>query len=242
MLQKTKGIVLNYTRYGDSSIIAHIYTDNYGRQSFICSGIKGKKSKNKLVYFQPLSIVEMDVYAKQKNEIFRIKEIKYDHPLFNISGNIKKSTIALFLAEVLYKTLHESEPNSALFSFLNTSIQFLDNMDEGTSNFHLVFMIQLSKHLGIFPQADFDDITGVVTDKKIDNAERYFNAFPTKIKSSIAAIYKGSFQNIKNLQFNHSERLEILNLLIEFYQLHFNTIENIKSIEVFQELFKENLG
>lgn len=219
-----------------------MYTDLFGRQSFICSGIKGKQSKNKLVYFQPLSLVEMDVYAKPKNEIFRIKEIKHDHPLYHISEDIRKSVIAMFISEFLYKTLHESESNQALFTFLISSIQLLDNMEQGVSNFHLVFLMQLSKHLGIFPQADFEEMAGIFTDQKIESLEseeRFFSSSHEKLKENFGSVYKGSFQNIKQIKLNHKERLEILNGLIEFYKLHFNTIGNFKSLAVLEEIFKE---
>jgi DNA repair protein RecO (recombination protein O) len=240
MLQKTKGIVLHYIRYSESSIVAHMYTDLFGRQSFICSGIKGKNSKHRLVYFQPLSLVEMDVYAKQKSELYRIKEIKNDHPLYHITGDMVKSSIALFLSELLYKTLNEGEPNPRLFSFLHSSVQLLENLDEGVSNFHLVFIIQLSKHLGIFPQADFEDMSGTTRSSKNDFAseERFFTSFSQKIKEKFGQIYTLSFRQISEIKLNHAERAEMLGYLMEFYKLHFNSLGSIKSLAVLQELFK----
>ncbi|NJK85044.1 MAG: DNA repair protein RecO [Bacteroidales bacterium] len=150
MLQKTRGIVLHYLKYSESSIISHVYTEKFGRLSLISSGFKGKNAKNKIIYFQPLSLVEVDVYLKQSNEVHRIKEIKPYVPLYQLSGNMVKGAIAIFIAELLYKTIHEKEPNPEMYSFLESAIQYLEHVGEGTPNFHLVFIIQYMKLLGIF--------------------------------------------------------------------------------------------
>ena len=65
--------------------------------------------------------------------------------------DISKISIALFIAEVLYKCIREEEKNKTLFDFLHTSIQLLDEDSSGNNIFHLLFMIKLSKHLGFYP-------------------------------------------------------------------------------------------
>ena len=118
MLHKTRGIVLHSIKYGDSGIITSIYTELFGRVSFIMQGIRSKKSLVKGSYLQSLFLVEMELYYKPGRELHRIREIKNAVPFASIPFEIAKSTQAIFLAEVLNKILREEEPQQKLFEFL----------------------------------------------------------------------------------------------------------------------------
>ena len=122
MLHKTRGIVLHYIRYGETSIIAHIYTELFGRQSYIINKVRSKRPSFSLNFFQPLTILDIETYYKPSNDIQRIKELKRHIPLDQIYSDITKSSIAIFIAEIIYKTLHEAESNLSMFNFLSERI------------------------------------------------------------------------------------------------------------------------
>lgn len=223
MLYKTNGIVLHHINYGDTSIIAYIYTDLFGRQSFIVNSVRSSRSKLKLNVFQPLSIVELNVYFKENREIQRIKDIRFLIPQHEIPFQVIKSSIALFIAEILYRTLREEEQNEPLFEFLLHSIQLLDQTREGVNNFHLVFLIQLSKFLGIFP-----DKTFIYSYGSGESERRILNE-----------LINSSLQTLDKFKINNSIRNSLLTKLLDHYQLHLEGMGQINSFSILKEIFND---
>ena len=118
MIEKARGIVIKYIKYQESSIIAQIFTDEYGLTPFMINGIRSPRSKRSIGYFQPFSILDLVAYIKPGREIQRLSEYKYLIPTHSIQTDIRKSTIVLFLSEILTKLLHhEKGPQEHLFNF-----------------------------------------------------------------------------------------------------------------------------
>ena len=109
MFQKTKGIALHYYKYSESSVIAKIFTKEFGLQSFIINGVRQKKAKSKLGLLRPLTFLDLEIYKKSKTGIKRIKEISISKVLERIPFDINRGLLAVFIAEVLLKTLAEDE-------------------------------------------------------------------------------------------------------------------------------------
>ena len=240
MLQKTKGIVLHYIKYGDTSIIAYIYTEILGRQAFMINGVRKKNSKIRLNQFQPLSILDLDIYYKSGREIQRIKDLKNSLLLQTIHDNVVKSSIALFIAEIMYKTLREVEPNKPLFDFIYNSIHILDIKDKGIENYHLVFLLLLSKYLGISPvDEDQKNIEFTVTDqpelKKSDKGLSFI--LTEEEKTAMTQLYEYSFKKLEKIKIDNNTRSSLLEKFIEYYKIHLEGIGTIKSLAVLKEVF-----
>ena len=124
MLVKTRGIVLSYIKYRESSIIAKVYTEQLGVQSYIINGVRKKGSGSRIALFQPFTLLDMVVYTSQKGGLTRISEYKSAYPFGSIPFDIRKSSILLFLAEIVSKTIKEEEENPQLFNFLYQAIIF----------------------------------------------------------------------------------------------------------------------
>ncbi len=240
MLHKTKGIVLHYVKYGDSSIIAYIYTDIFGRQAFIVNGVRSKRSGIRLNYFQPLSILELDVYYKPNRDIQRIKDLKIFVMLHTVHNNIVKSTVALFIAEILYKTLREVEPNKPLFDFIYNSIQILDLKNEGIENYHLVFLLMLSRYLGIFPVIEENksiEFTNIEQQSLFKNDRGISLILTEEEKRALTHIYKYSFNNLEKIKLGNNVRSSLLLKFVEYFKIHLEGIGTIKSLAVLKEVF-----
>jgi len=152
MLYKTRGIVLHSIKYSETSLIVKVYTETFGLQSYLLKGARSSKSKTRPVLFQPLTLLDLVVYHKEKSTLHSIKEVKLAVHFYSITSDIRKSSIVLFLAELIYKSIREEEPNSALFEFLWHSLLLLDTIEEPFSSFHLLFAIKLCRYLGFQPQ------------------------------------------------------------------------------------------
>jgi len=240
MLVKTRGIVLNSIKYSDSSIITKIYTEEFGLLSFIVRGVRKRKARMPASFFQAFTLVDLDINYKSKSNLQNIKEIGLAQRTDSLHSDIRKSTIALFLSEVLYKSLEEEQQDKALFEFLQLTISFLDSMDSSFANFHLVFLLQLSKHLGFYPN------------EIIKNRDDYFNmesgTFETEpfsdqfldqeLSAKLKALLKLSYLERDLLKLSSEQRRKLLTALIQYFQLHLPGMGRISSQEVLESVFQ----
>jgi DNA repair protein RecO (recombination protein O) len=240
MIQSLSGIVLHYVKYSESSIIAHVFTREMGRQSFMVNGIKGKRSQNKLSYFQGLSLLNMEAYVKQSRELHKVKEVKIDVPFQQIPFDVYKSTQALFLAEFLYKTLHEEGAHEALYEFVRQSILILDLAEEDTANFHLFFVIHLSKYFGFFPSNDQNELKpyfNLRSGKFVGNYHPEMQILGREESSCLSQVLKTSYAEMGQINLSGKMRLQLLKHCIEYYQLHFDKKIQFNSLSVLESLF-----
>lgn len=231
--------MLHHFKYGESSVIAHIYTENRGRQSFIFKGIRSAKSKMRANLLQPLFIVDLEAYYKESRDLHIVKEMSL-YRTFSFPYDIRKSSQAIFLAEVLYKTLKEEILNTELFEFLVNSIEYFDLSDEGTSNFHIFFMVKLLRYLGILPSHRennevlyFNMMEGNYQSVIPDHPE-YLEPFETRF---LQYLLSAGYPNLSRLKMNHNDRHVILERLIRFYSIHIEGVEKLKSYQVLKEVF-----
>ena len=227
MTSKTKGIVLHYIKYQESSIIVRIFTEEYGLVSFIVNGIRSSKSKRSIGYFQTFSLLDLVVYMKEGREIQRLSEYKFLVSTPRLFQDIRKSTIIMFLSEFLGKALHQEHGNQhQLFDFLFQMTLLLENMTVGIENFHLHFLIRLSSHIGI----EIKDGEMLVHSMDRDLSEKEKTAI-----NLITLIAKSDVDEI--IDCSGTDRLNTLKLIIEYYQHHGAQIGEIKSLKVLHQVF-----
>ena len=152
MLQSTEGIIIHTIKHTDSGIVAHIITRDKGRLSFIAKGINNKKGNTRRMFFQTGQIVNIEYYYKNHKELQFIKELTPSVIYNSIPYDIKKNTVTLFLCEVLYKSVRTSEEDIQLYLYIKDTFLFLDNETSPNPNFHIAFLIGLSRYLGIVPR------------------------------------------------------------------------------------------
>ena len=160
MVSKTNGIVLNYIKYKETSIISKIYTKEFGLKSYLINGIRTKKGKFNISSFQPLSLLELVVYENKNSQIGRIKELKFDKIYFTNHNVQKKISICLFISEVLLKLITFQVPDKNQFNFVRNSLIELDKIIDNYENFHIIFLIKFSKYLG-FEISNISDFSNI---------------------------------------------------------------------------------
>jgi DNA repair protein RecO (recombination protein O) len=234
MLIKTRAIVLHHVKYGESSLIVTLYTERHGRMTCMVSGIHSKKTRLSLPFFQPLTLLEADIYYKSNREVHRLKELSCPFHYTSIPFSITKSTISLFLAEILWLTLREEEANEGLFNFLYHAFQLLDSKDEGVAGFHLLFLIQYSRYLGIFP-AGLESTTDITrfTDLSI------FRNLPGETGRIFIEMVKTSLAQAEKISLNKASRTIILDALVKYFEQHLEGMGKIKSVAVLKEIFSD---
>ncbi len=235
MQRKTSGIILKNIRIGDKKIISKIYTENSGLQQYAIQFGTSPKSKIRLAHIQPLNLVELDVFEKENREIGRVHEIRISYPYRELNFNVFKNCISVFLNEVLVKTLKESEANPELFSFIRNSFIELDAHPGGYGGWHLYFLIELTRHLGFFPQENF--LKGSffnLLDGRFEThppphvhylEKNEVVVFQQLISEALSYRYSPPSFEIRSLQ---------LNLLLRYFNFHIPDCTDFKSLPVLQ--------
>lgn len=238
MLVETSIIVLNYTRYYDSSVIVHALSEHYGRISFMLYGIATKK-QSKLTAFQPLYLLDIQLYYKADRGLQKLKEYKLNPPLSNIVNDIRKSTLALFLAELISKTVKEEYADKTLFSFIKTSILFLEEIEYNLAFFHLVFLIKLSRFLGFAPESntsnfryyDYKDGVHVTT-------KPYHKHYMVDADFQLCILLMNvNYSNLDEVKMDIKKRDSVLEILLDLYEIHILNFNSLKSYSVLKEVF-----
>lgn len=227
MIFKTKGIVFRFTRYGETSIITNIFTELFGLQSYIVNGVRTQKAKTNMAFFQPLTLLDMVVYHKENANILRIKEVKCFYPFRSIPSDFKREAVAMFMVEMLNKAVKEQSHPQELYAFLEKSLIELDTMASGVENFHLFFLINLSRHLGFGPQMSGEILEGhsiPLEDEKI---------LQQLITSKSNPQTREAMPTVTNAQ-----RRELLEILVRFYKYHIEHFGEAKSLAVLREVFE----
>jgi DNA repair protein RecO (recombination protein O) len=240
MLEKTRGIVLHQIKYSDSGIISQIYTRRFGRQSFLIRGMRSKKTGKHNILFQPLFILDLELYYKASREIQSLKEFSVVFTPYDIYSSIKKSAVAIFLGEVLTSVLKEESPHEEMFDFIEESIIYFEKSTEGFANFHIAFLAGLSSFLGIEPgrqpgkeDAYFDMQNGTF----VATPPVHGNYANEEITSILAAFFNSSYDSSRNITLNGKLRNDVLETLVKFFSLHLPDLKKIKSLEILKEVF-----
>jgi DNA repair protein RecO (recombination protein O) len=237
MLHKTRGIVFKTTDYGETSVIVQVFTEKFGLQSYIINAVKKPRAKISRNMLQPLHLLDMVVYHKNSGQVQRVAELKNSPVLQTIPYDVIKSSLVLFLNEVLYKAVRQQSADENMFDFIFNSIEWLDNQTEGLANFHLLFLTRLTRFLGFSPNqvanADYFDIKNGAFSKYKPEGFSYLSPPHTQ---NFYNLLQSSFENIHQLKFSNDERRYLVQKLLEYYAMHIEGFGNIRSHEVLEEV------
>ncbi len=240
MLQTFQGVVLGMVKYTDRMNIAQVYTAQLGTASFLVPLQRSRTSAVRQVLFQPLSLVEFEADVRPTASLHRIKEARALHVMQSLPYHPYKSAIALFLAEFLRYVLRQEDVNAPLFAYLLHSIRWLDACTERFSNFHLVFLMRLSRFVGLYPNVD-DYAPGYLFDMRnacfvpdIPDHGQYLRADEAE---SLHALVRMNYDTMRLFVMNRGQRVRCLEVICEYYRLHVPDFPELKSLDVLHDLF-----
>lgn len=238
MLHKSRGIILRSTPYSESSLVVHIFTEKFGIQSYLIQGVRKNKSKIRTSMLQPLHLLQMVVYHKENNGLQRISELRNEPILNSISMDVVKTSLSLFICELLYQTLKEQPADEELFEFIFKAIELLDISEESVANFHLWFMLRYTKYLGFFPQIlsknhTFFDMKNARFVDSIPEHPIFMNEVCSQL---MLQLMQSNFTEIQNIKLSTENRKQLLMDLIRYYEWHLPGFKGLKSHHVLEEV------
>jgi len=238
-MTKARGIILQTTNYSETSLVVKIYTENSGLETFIVSGVRAKNSRFKSNLFQPLTLVELVASGRSGRSMKRITDIQLSPPFTGIPGNVIKSSIAIFLSEVIYRSIREEESNPALFGFLHNSIQILDLSNDNCSRFHLYFMVQLSRYLGFFPHGDCNS-SGTVFDLKegvfTQQHPMHVMVLDHETSKVLFQLMNTGFEDYRAIDIPANRLKILLEALVTYFEIHHTHGNPIRSHAILSEV------
>jgi len=238
MLVSTDAIIISKIKYGDTDVILTCYTENHGIKSYLIKGVlKQRKGKFKPAYMQPLSQVHLNAVHRENRSLQKLQELKPIIYYSSLHTDISKSTVVMFLSEILQQLLKEEEKNESLYMFLSTSLQWLDQQKK-SANFHLLFLIRLTKYLGFYP--DVTDVSG-----------EFFNLESGKFEISKHNLYSISgnnltllkqligikFDALNEIKVNSGQRQDFLNMILLYFELHLGGFKKPRSLQILNQVF-----
>lgn len=241
MQKKVTAIVLHTIKYSDSSLIVQTYTEEEGRMSFFVRIPKSNKSKIKHMLFQPLAMLSLDIAVSQKQSLNRIVDAHLLFPYSTIYYHPVKLSLAMFIAEFLSKSLQEEAANKPLFAYLKSAVEWLDHCDEKqAANFHLVFLIRLTRFIGIYPNIeDYSD--GDNFDLVNGSFSSVIPTHPHSLRNEeaelVGLMMRMNFDNMHFFRFSRNQRNRVVEVILAYYAIHLPGCADLKSLDVLRELF-----
>jgi DNA repair protein RecO (recombination protein O) len=237
MYHKSKGIVLQTVKYGETSAIAKIYTEQLGLLSFMVYGYRSSKSTKKAAMLQQGTLLEIDFIHQANKHIHQIKEIRRAHTYQSIPFDMRKSSVMLFLIELISRCVIENQINEEEFDFIYNQFLELDSSPEIDPFFHLHFMVSLTQYLGFFPENNassvckyFDVRNGLFT----PTTPQTLNDF-LKEESALLSDLLSNSNNLKT--YSKEVRNRFLTKFLTYYAYHIDNFKEVKSLKIFEDIF-----
>ena len=243
MLIKTQGLVLSYLRYRETSVITRVYTRAAGVQSYVVNSVRGGgKAPARLALFQPFTLLDLVAYpAKRGGGLTRLSEYRVAYAYHTIPYDMRKSSVAMVLSEVVSRAVREEEANDVLFTYLREQLIGFDQAETGFENFPITFLLGLTQYLGFAPRSGEDLVNqllsgGALQPNTPQGVSLSAGLTLSELEDRFEAVLRGSPAAIAVAVQNGRERRELLHLLLAYYRLHVDNLGPVKSLDILSEV------
>lgn len=238
MLTKTEAIVLHALKYGERQMIVDMFTREHGRLSFIVSLPRSERSKLKKQYLQPLTLLQIEADIRPQAQLQKLRDVGLLQPLPSLLSHAEKLSVGLFISEFLYHALKGEQRNELLFDYVRGSLEWLDGTQGPVANFHLVFLMRLSRFLGFYPnledEGDYFDLRGAVFTAQPPLHRDFL--LPQE-STHIRLLMRMDYSTMHLFRLSRLERARILEILLLYYRLHLPAFPELRSLSVLKDLY-----
>lgn len=236
MTERTKGLVLHSMKYGETSLIVKVYTESNGLLSFILKGIlKTKKKSLHPSYFQPLSLLQLNIALSQKSDLHQIREAQMLYVYETIHTDFKKQAVVFFISEMLSNIFEKDLKDKQLFEFLEKALLWFD-VHAFLPYFHLFFLLKLTRFLGFYPNQGNEGLYFDLEKGTFTNHALHINCASERNSSALKALLGINFDSLKKIAISHEERQDLNELMLRYYSIHIPSFKNLKSLDVLKAM------
>ena len=233
--------MLHSLKYGETRLIVDMFTRAFGRQSFIVSIPKTPKGKIKKQFFQPLTLLDIETDIRPRLQLQKLHDVRLMSPFASIPFDPDKLAISLFVAEFLYYALRSEQRNELLYDYLENSIMWLDGQQVRFANFHLVFLLRLTRFLGFYPNLDAykdGDYFDLRESVFMSNPPVHRDFLHPEEAQKVQLMMRMDYPTMHLFRMSHQERNRLLEVSLKYYRLHLPDFPEMKSIEVLRALYQ----
>lgn len=239
MYEKTRGIVLHSIRYNDNSLIVDILTESRGAIPFLVKIPKTHKASVKTQLLRPLTLLDIDMDYRPQQNMQRIRDMRVYEPYQSMPYEPLKSMVALFLGEILYYALRNEDRNERLFNFLLYSLRWFDIAENDYVNFHLAFLIKMTRYLGFWPNCEdrgkmsyFD----LLDANFCMHHPLHNHCLRDEDAAWVPKFLRMNYATMRRFKMSRQQRNYALDILCQYYRLHIPDFPEIKSLDVLKEV------
>ncbi|MDE6354014.1 MAG: DNA repair protein RecO [Prevotella sp.] len=241
MLTKTEALVLRHVKYGDNRMIVDLFTRECGRMSFTATVSRGGRGSVRRQMLCPLSLIEAECDISKRTRLQKLRAVRLATPLPALSTDPRKLSIGMFVAEFLCHALRDEQQGGRLFDYISDCLQWLDSREEGFANFHLVFLMRLSRFLGFFPNLD-GYVRGCCFDLRsgcfCTTAPLHRDVLLPQEAALIGLMMRMNFSTMHLFRMSRMERNRMVEVIIQYYRIHIPEFPELRSLDVLRELFR----
>lgn len=242
---KTEAIVLSKLDYRDTSKIANLFTEDFGKISVIVKGARSPKSKTGKI-IDPLNHVRIVYYNKESRDLQLISDAESINYFPALKEDIDKLKYSYAVIELINKLIPDNESNKKLFSAIVRILNRFNASDEIPVVTFGRFLIYFLKEVGFELHLEKCPICG----KNDFLTEGIYYSFDKGLicgKCKGGTVYK--FEVKKELfnyliclnynksveTFNNNVYSAAINLMEDHLKYHFTDFKGIQSLKIFQE-------
>ncbi|MCB0635064.1 MAG: DNA repair protein RecO [Lewinella sp.] len=240
MLRTTRAIVLRQFKYGETSLIVELYTEQLGVRKYIISGVRSPKSRTKANLLQVMSMVEVVAYEREDRDLNRLKEVRPAYVFQGIPFDVRKGAVGLFMIEVVRKAIRERESNRGLFAFLWERFAGLDRTPHPVGQYHLCFLLELTTFLGFAPAGHFTPSTPFfdLREGEFLSQPPGHNEYLTEdLAARLEQLLTIAAPDSHSVKLGREERRQLLKGILDFYYLHLEGMAAVQAHLILQEIF-----
>lgn len=240
MIVKTEALIIRTVKYADNKIIVDMFTRDQGKLSFAVKLANSAKAKMRRQLFQPLTLLYIEADINERQQLHKLREATILHPYSSLTLNMDKLSIGIFVSEFLYYALREESVNPQLFEFIADSLMWLDETTSSFANFHLVFLIRISRFLGFYPNVSdyrkgyWFDLRNACFVASQPNHHEYLA--PDEARP-VQTIMRMNYANSHLFKMNRRERKRLLEVIIDFYRIHIPSFPELKSLDILTDIY-----
>jgi DNA repair protein RecO (recombination protein O) len=235
MLQTTRAIVLRTIRHGDRGVVLKAFTESSGLRGYMVR--TGGKGPSRMAALQPLTRVELVVTESADRELHHLREVRVERPYLNLSNDVMRGTVALFVQELLVRVLREESADTALFDFLQQALEALDTTPD-IAHYPLVLLVELSRHMGIDPEAPVggEDHFDLREGRFVPASQAHGHVIGPPHSHALAALLRSDLASMGALRIPGPVRRELLDQLLLYYRMHLEGLGELRSPSVLHQV------
>lgn len=206
-------MVLHLTKFSDHGLVLHTVDSEAGRRSFL---LRGVRHGNAVAVFHPLGLLDVVSAESPKSSLAYLREWEPAAALHSVRSDRVKSSIALFLSEVLYRSLTTELADPGLFSWICAAVETLEGAEGSVANYPLWFLVCYAVKLGFMPGEPIEP-SGI---------------FDESDEALLRQLLKASFPEAMAIPLSSTRRLGLSRKLLQYLSWHLGTNIDARSLDV----------